>query len=308
MKRNAIITFFLLAWCIVSYAEAPSRERSWARTEGIVYGHAKGQDLIIDIYTPTGKGQQSYLQPGDGGKGLGIIDVISGGWDDSDARRGEHEAAGLFNVMCARGYTVFAVRPGGLPLFNGLDMVENLHRAIRWVKAHASEYNVDPDRLGLVGASAGGHLSLLTMASAQPGDPAAGEPLMRYDSSVKAVAVFFPPTDFLDWDGSPINYERRPYLLFSDGLEGKSREEQDARAEALSPVRQIRTKTPPVFIIHGDQDPVVPLQQSEVLLERLHEVGTDATLVVNEGGGHFWLTIYREIIMAADWLDEKLRE
>ncbi len=122
------------------------------------------------------------------------------------------------------------------------------------------------------------------------------------------MGVFFPPADFLEWNDGPISYERQPYLMFSDGLEGKSREEQDARAEALSPVRWIHEKTPPVFIVHGDEDPIVPLQQSLSLRDRLHEVGADVTLEIKEGGGHFWLTIYREIIMAADWLDQKLRE
>ncbi len=305
VRLNSVQVLAVTAMLFLTFAASA---QVYDLTEGIVYGEAKGREMILDIFTPTGAEARSYWKPGDSGKGLGIIDIVSGGWNDSDARRAEHDVAGVFNILCARGYTVFAVRPGGLPEFTGLEMVANIQRAIRWVKANADEYGVDPERLGMIGASAGGHLALLTMLDPLPAQEAAEDPLERFDTTVKAVGTFFPPTDFLDWNGGPAIYQRHPHLMFSDGLEGKTQEEQDAMAARLSPRRLVRGATPPVFLVHGDDDDIVPLQQSQIMVDTLREVGTDVSLVVREGAGHFWITIFREIVMAVDWLDEKLRD
>lgn len=306
MRMRLMVLALILA--AAARASPEYVDKPWVLRVGAVHTHIRGEDLAVDVFLPTGKGTQPFMKPGDGGKGLGVIDVVSGGWSDSTGRRTDHEIAGLFHILCARGFTIFAVRPGGLPRFTGLEMVENLHRAIRWVKAHAGEYGIDPDRIGLMGASAGGHLSLLTMLSAQPAQPDAEDPLLRYDSSVKAVVAFFPPTDFLDWDGQRARFQRQPHLFFSDGLDNRTQEEADAMAASLSPLRQVREKTPLVFLVHGDKDPVVPLQQSLLMEEALRAVGTDVTLYIKEGGAHFWLTIYQELLRATDWLELQLNQ
>lgn len=270
------------------------------------YSQAKDKPLFLDIFVPNGKGRFPYLKPNDNGKGLGLIDIISGGWNDHRARQEEHEKAGVFKILCARGYTIFAIRPGSVSEFTALEMVDNLKQGIRWVKAHAQEYGIDPDRLGLFGASAGGHLSLLTMLSVSPGDPNASDPLQRFDTSVKAVAAFFPPTDFMNWGGKPADPKREPGLIYTEGLEGKSQEQIDAAMRRISPALQIKGKTAPLFLIHGDADPIVPLQQSQLMVEAMKAAGNEATLYVKSGGGHFWLTIPEEIIMIGDWLDKKL--
>lgn len=308
--RNGRIALLIagLLFCSAALA-APMGEQPYDRTVDLVYGQAKGQDLCMDIFVPNGKARHAYYQPNDNGQGFGIIDIVSGGWNGSRARMKEHEDAQLYGIFCARKYTVFAIRVGSLPDFTGLEMVENVKRGIRWVKAHAAEYGVDPERLGLVGASAGGHLGCMAAVTADAGDPNASDPLLRLSSQVKAISVFFPPTDFLQWkDGKPADVNQEPYLMFPDGAEGKTEEEILAAMAAISPARQIHGKTPPFLIIHGDQDPIVPLRQSEIMVENLHAAGNSAELYVKQGGGHFWLTIPEEMIRAANWFDARLRE
>jgi acetyl esterase/lipase len=306
MRPSRIVVLLLVLAALGAMPGYAQIELPYSVTPDLVYGEAKDQQLQLDVFVPNGKGRFDYLKPGDSGKGLGLIDCISGGWNSRRARQEEHERAGVFKVFCARGYTVFAIRPGSLPDFTALEMVENLRRGIRWVKAHAAEYGIDPNRLGLLGASAGGHLSTLTMLSVEPADPAAADPLLRFDTSVKAVSVFFPPTDFLNWNGKPMNYDREPALIFSGGIEGKSEEQLRAAMLSISPARLVRGKTPPLFLIHGDADPIVPLQQSQVMVDAMKAAANEVSLYVKAGGGHFWLTIPEEIILMADWFDKHL--
>ncbi|HOV59739.1 MAG TPA: alpha/beta fold hydrolase [Candidatus Hydrogenedentes bacterium] len=277
--------------------------------KGIVYHKAKGIDLVVDVFVPTFENLNPMFGSPEEGKGKGIIDVVSGGFKDSDDRLREHEMAGLFMVMCNRGYTVFAVRPGSVPQFTDLEMTANLQWGIRWVKENAPKYGVDPEKLALAGASAGGHLALMSMVNEEQGDPSAQDPLMRHGTRVKAVVAFFPPADFLRWENDqPVDYSREPKLMFSDGLEGHSREEQDAMAARLSPARHVKPGLPPLLLIHGDSDPIVPLNQSLYMEQAMREAGNEVKLIIKPGGGHFWLTIIEEIMVAADWVTQKLAD
>mgnify|MGYP005846653299 CR=1 FL=1 len=277
--------------------------------KGLVYHRAKDIDLIVDVFVPTFENLNPMFGSPEDGWGKGIIDVVSGGFKDSDDRLREHELAGLFIVMCSRGYTVFAVRPGSVPQFTDLEMTQNLQRGIRWVKENAPKYGVDPEKLALAGASAGGHLALMSMVNEEPGEPNATDPLLRHSTRVRAVVAFFPPTDFLRWENDqPVDYTRKPKLMFSDGLGGHSKEEQDAMAARLSPARHVRSGLPPLLLIHGDSDPVVPLNQSLYMERAMREAGNEVKLIIKPGGGHFWLTIIEEIITAADWVTEKLAD
>lgn len=312
MPVKHVVMSCVIAPLLLVAGLAPAQPpRPWDVRQDVQYGEAKGQALLLDVYTPNGKNLNAVFKPGDQGKGRAIIDVISGGWNGSRARQEEHEKAGLFDVLCSRGYTVFAVRPGSLPDFNGLELVENVQRGVRWVKEHAAEHGVDPARIGMTGASAGGHLALMSMVTAKEGDPAAADPVMRHGTAVKAVAVLFPPTDFLEWgDGGDPRalYEKAPTLLFSDGLEGKTREQMDEAAARLSPARHVKPGMPPVLMVHGDTDPIVPLQQSQKMEKMLKEKGNSAEVFVKKNGGHFWLTIPMEIVMITDWFDRRLSE
>src|ERR1035441_5011204 len=138
----------------------------------VVYGEVHGTGLLMDVFTPKGKAN-----------GLAIIDVVSGSWYSDRGKLREHTLAQVYSTFCSRGYTVFAIRPGSRTRYTAPEMDAHLKIGIRYVKQHAAEYKIDPDRLGLTGASAGGHLATLAAVTPEEGNPDADSPLLRYNRS-----------------------------------------------------------------------------------------------------------------------------
>ena len=282
----------LLAVLAVSAQHAPSLP--YDQKMDVVYGEVHGTGLLMDVFTPKGKPN-----------GLGIIDVVSGAWYSDRRKIRDHILAQVYSIFCSRGYTVFAIRPGSRTRYTGAEMEANLKTGIRWVKRHALDYKIDPERLGLTGASAGGHLATLAAVTPEEANPDANS-LVRYDTRVKAAAVFFPPTDFLDWDGKPANFNTLGSLLFLGGTNGHSDAEIKERAREISPARLVKRPTVPFLFIHGDADPLVPLQQSQKMVAAIKAAGGSAELIVKKGGGHPWMTLPEEVKIMADWFDQHL--
>ena len=154
-----------------------------------------------------------------------------------------------------------------------------MNRAVRFIRYHAKDYGIDPERIGIYGASAGGHLSLMQGTAGDEGDPKAKDPVDRASSRVQAVACFFPPTDFLNY-GKP--GENRPGHGCTAGLPGPVRFPRAGRRSArsssrswtqterleigrrISPINHVTPDDPPTLIIHGDADKLVPIQQAEI--------------------------------------------
>lgn len=295
---RSITPVAVLLGCIASYAvRAQEDALPYTHKESIVYSEIHGTGLICDIFVPK-----------ESPNGLGLIDLVSGAWHSDRGKLHDHMLAQVYTTFCSRGYTVFAMRPGSVSKYAGDEMLENVKTAIRYVKSVSKDYNVDAERLGMMGASAGGHLTLLGAVTAEDGNPEAKDPLKKYDTRVKAIAVFFPPTDFLDWGGAKPNFDGAiGELLFAGGVDGRSEEEIEAQARALSPLHCIEGgDLPPFLLIHGDADPMVPLQQSEVFVKAVKAQGGDAELIVKPGGAHPWPTIYEEVAVMAEWFDERL--
>lgn len=286
------VTFIAALPCV---AQDPS-PAPYSQKIDVIYGEAHGLGLLMDVFIPKGEVN-----------GLGIIDVVSGAYHSDRGKIRDHAMAQLYAILCSRGYTVFAIRPGSRPRFTCLEMDGHLKTGIRYVKQHAPEYHVDPERLGLTGASAGGHLALLAAVTPQEARPDAKSPSLRQNTRVKAAAIFFPLTDFLDWNGSPANPSFLGDLLFLGGAKGHSEEEIKDRAREISPARLVKAPVIPFLFIHGDADPLVPLQQSQKMVEAIRAVGGSAELLVKKGGGHPWLTIFEEVKVMADWFDRHLR-
>jgi acetyl esterase/lipase len=290
--RTCVFLPLLLVAVIAPTASADNA--IYQQQQDVVIADSNGLVVPMDIFVPTGTKN-----------GLAIVDVASGAWHSDRGKIRDHERAKFYDILCGRGYTVFAVRPGSISRFNAADMVKNIEAALTWVKERAATYEIDPTRLGLTGASAGGHLaSLVGLKTSR-----AGEDGLR----VAAVAVFFPPTDFIDYGGSMVDPRTdsrfgaiAARLGFEGGASGLSDEQVKEKLTAISPARQVHGSAPPFLLIHGDADPVVPLQQSEALRDSLQAANVPVTLIVKEGGGHPWLTIPEEVVKLADWFDERL--
>jgi carboxylesterase type B len=165
-------------------APIQAQEPTFTRTEDVIYGRKFGTALTMDVFTPKEKAN-----------GRGIVFCVSGGWFSSK----ESINPGFIKEFLDRGYVVFAVVHGSQPKFTIPEVLEDMHRAVRFIHYNAKKYKVDPDMLGIAGGSAGGHLSLMQGTAYQAGNPKAPDPVNRESSRVAAVACFFPPTDFLNY-------------------------------------------------------------------------------------------------------------
>jgi acetyl esterase/lipase len=287
----------LLTFCLFfALALTPSvLAQSFKRTEDVIYGRKFGTALTLDVFQPQ--------KP----NGYGIAFMVSGGFFSS------HEAInpGFYKPFLDRGYTVFAVVHGSQPKFVIPEINGDIHRAIRFIRAHAQDYGVNPDKIGITGASAGGHLSLTMGTQGTKGDPNAKDPIDRESSAVQAVACFFPPSDFLSWgkpglDGVGVG----PLAEFKPafGPRSATAESRAVYGKEISPINFVTAKMPPTLIIHGDADRLVPIQQAEIFVEAAKKAGANAKLVVRPGKDHGWPGMIDDLALFADWFDEYLRD
>jgi len=289
---------FVIAAVGLFGSSALAQDVPYVQHEDLVFAEVHGTGLLADVFTPL---PSEEARPGDG---LGIVDVASGAFYSDRGKINDHKKARMYDIYCGKGYTVFAIRPGSITKYTGMEMNEHVKMGIRWAKGHAAEYGIDPDRLGLTGASAGGYLA--TYAAVTPEGPAEKGEFKMFGTDVAAAAVFFPPTDFtlVDWSQGPLRRLER--FFFYDGFDGKTAEEIAARAKEVSPAQQVGEKAPPMLFIHGDADEVVKLEQSEIMVKALEAKGHSAELIVKKGGAHPWPTIYEEVAVMSDWFDKHL--
>jgi acetyl esterase/lipase len=278
-------------------------EPNYTRTEDVIYGRKYGTALTMDVFTPKEKPN-----------GAGVVFCVSGGWFSS--KESINPLAMIEFVK--RGYVVFAVVHGSQPKFTIPEVLDDMHRAIRFIRTNAGKYKVDPDRLGITGGSAGGHLSLMMGTTGKDGAEKAPDPVNRASSKVAAVACFFPPTDFL-------NYGKEGYVMMGNGtlsgfkapfdfheMNPKTRAfdaitDEKKRLEigkAISPVYHVTKSTAPTLLIHGDADKLVPLQQSELMIQALKAHDVVHELVIKKDGDHGWAGMDKDLITVADWFDK----
>ena len=141
----------LVGLLVVALSSVAQSQSPYTRQEDVIYGRKYGIALTMDVFTPK-----------ENANGAGVVFCVSGGWVSSHA----NISPGFLTEFLKRGYTVFAVVHGSQPKFTIPEVLEDMHRALRFVRFHAKEYKVDPERIGISGASAGGHLSLMQIGRA----------------------------------------------------------------------------------------------------------------------------------------------
>lgn len=163
--------------------------------------------------------------------------------------------------------------------------IQDCKAAIRWLRAHAAEYGFDPGRFGVWGSSAGGHLVALLGTAGGVEEFDVG-PNAGVSSRVQAVCDFFGPTDFTKMSSfwTKMNHDA-PDSPESRLIGGPVQENKD-KAQKANPILYVTREDPPFLIVHGDEDPLVPHNQSEILYDALKKMGIDVTLYTVRGGGH----------------------
>ncbi len=274
------------------------------RTEDVIYGRKSGMALTMDVFQPAKA------------NGCGVLFLVNGGWLSSkDTPLMVTIRPSDYQILLERGYTVFAVVTSSQPKFTVPEQIQDVTRAVRFVRANAQRFEVNPGRIGVLGASSGGHLTLSIAARRGEGNPDASDPVERESGEVQAAACFFPPTDFLNYGGpgkSGVGEGPLTPLEAAFGSKGLSPAERTALGREISPIYFITSKLPPTLIIHGDRDDVVPLEQSERFVQRASDEGAPhVRLIVRPGKGHGWGDFWKsteDVTAFADWFDQHLRD
>jgi acetyl esterase/lipase len=208
------------------------------------------------------------------------------------------------------GYTVFAVCHVSQPASTVMEIIEDMHRGIRFIRHHARRYGINPELIGVTGGSAGGHLGLMLATRGGPGAPDAADAVDRESSAVQAVAIFYPVTDLLNLgpstenpgDGGPPIHFVRAFGPDSTNMVAWKKIGHDS-----SPIYFIDKNLPPTLIYHGDADTLVPLEQSQRFRQRAAEFGHAVELVVHPGGRHGWPTMLFDERDFVRWFDRHLK-
>jgi acetyl esterase/lipase len=287
-------TFLIACLLSTSLLSAWSADVSVKRTEDIIYGRKFGTALTMDVFQP------------DNANGFGVIFMVSGGFFSAK----EAISQKMYMPFLERGYTVFAVVHGSQPKFIIPEITKDIHRAVRFIRHNAKQYGVNPDKLGISGGSAGGHLSLTMGTQGGPGKPEAKDKVERESSAVQAVACLYPPTDFLNW-GKPgddaVGVGTLEKFAPAFGPEIATPEGRQVLGKAISPLYYVTSNLPPTLIIHGDADKLVPIYQAELFVERAKKAGAAAKLITRPGKAHGWPGMDVDIGIFADWFDTHLR-
>lgn len=307
--RRSILT--LLIASVLPGPVSAAEPAKFSRTEDVIYGRKFGTALTLDVFKPENP------------NGVGLVFVVSGGWFSA------HEAInlGFIQPFLDRGYTVFAVVHGSQPKFTIDEVLQDMHRAVRFIRLHAKDYGIDPDRIGIYGGSAGGHLSLMQGTAGNEAAPEPKDDVDRTSSRVQAVACFFPPTDFLNYGkegeialGTGVLKDFRAPFDFAElkAIPGAppwhtrfelvtDEQKRQEIGRQISPVTHVTADDPPMLLVHGDADALVPIQQAQLMVDALKKAGVEAELVTREGQGHGWATIGQDLTLFADWFDKHLR-
>lgn len=223
--------------------------------KNIVYARYGSREVMLDLYLP----KERTASP------LPCVVVIhGGGWRSGDKQRFARHAA----YLASKGFAAACIGYRLLPEVGVPECVQDCKAAVRWVRANAARYGLDPDRIGTIGGSAGAHLVAMlgTSYKVKKLEGVGGNP--GGSSRVQAVVALAAPTNLTEMG------ERL-------GMDA-------ATARAMSPVTYVDRDSAPLLLLHGEADQAVPLRQSEIILAKYQAAGASARLVKNPKGHGFW--------------------
>src|SRR5262245_33431605 len=263
--RLSIPLALILTVCAVAQVTAQAQAEI---VPDVVYGHKDGLAMTFDVIKPKANAN-----------GAAVIFMVSGGWVSN--YNPPQQTATRFKDLLDKGFTLIAVRHGGSPKYLIPEIVSDVRRAVRFIRHNAKQWGVDPNRMGVFGGSAGGHLALVLGTASDNGDPNAKEDFMKESDRVASVVAYFPPVDLrplargLNPQGSGGVLDRFPALNF-----------EKEKAPDYSPIVHVSSDDPPTLLIHGDKDDLVPVNNSKVIHEAFQKNNVKTQLIIIEGADH----------------------
>ncbi|MFC1901464.1 alpha/beta hydrolase fold domain-containing protein [Chloroflexota bacterium] len=239
----------------------------------IKYGKAGNIPLLLDVYIP----ETPIATP------MPAIVYIHGGSWRIGNKAISNPLRSYRTYLARHGFLTVSInyRLSGVAPFPAA--VEDCKCAVRWLRANAERYNVDPERIGVWGASAGGHLAMMVGCVDETADLEGNGGWSKHSSRVQAVCSYYGTADL------PSEYPTVPNVRRSFDIEqflGGTLDEFPQIYEAASPINYVTADDPPLLLVHGDLDPQVPFAQSEIMYRVCQQAGLKATLIEVTGGGH----------------------
>lgn len=268
--KKLIATFFLISGAISLQAQETTEYKKVAYPTGfteqlnVVYTKVNDWEGKMDIYMP----------PKDGAPTPVVINIHGGGWN-----HGVKESQTGFNTFFKRGYAVANIEYRLTPQATAPAAVEDTRCALIYLIKNAKALNIDVNKIVIMGGSAGGHLALM-------GGLLANNPIFDTNcpgvKNIKVAAIIdkYGITDVSDWAYGKNITSKSAIRWLGD----KAKDE--AFAKSVSPINWVTKNSPPIFIAHGDADPVVPYQQSVDLHKKLDELGVKNEFMTISGGKH----------------------
>ncbi len=263
MKKS----FFPILLAACAFAGEPSVQPN------VVYGMYSGAALLMDVHRPANP------------NGYGIIFVSGSGWTAAMAYSAEPLKSNSQSLLYAKplvaaGYTVFTLNHRALPRFHYPAAVEDVQRAVRFVRHNAAGFGIRADRIGATGGSSGGHLVSMLGTLDGTGNPDDPDPVERESAKVQCVVARAAPIDFFKMKGAGVSF-----LGMSVPANDTKSVEYRTYHEA-SPISHVSSDDPPFLLMHGDKDESVPFAQSEEMELALKAAGVPVKLIRIEGAGH----------------------
>ena len=274
MRTTFLTTTLALLVAAVSATAKPRVEKN------VIYGMYSGLALLMDVHRPE--------RP----NGYGIVCIAGSGWNalpgqDAPPLKESAIIGDWAKVLGAAGYTLFAVNHRATSRFQYPAAVEDVQRAVRFVRLNAGRFGIGPNRIGAMGGSSGGHLAAMVGVLDGAGDPNDPDPVNRVSSKVQSVVALYAPSDLkrirtipggpavslflgvrpIDDTSAPTSIE---YKLYS----------------SASPITYVTADDPPFLMFHGDADETVPFEQSQLMEAALRKVAVPVQFVPVSGGRH----------------------
>lgn len=288
--RKGIYSILFVLILAVSHAAQVKPASNLDVIPDVVYGHKDGMALTFDIFKPKAKPN-----------GAAVIFIVSGGWVSRYTP--PDEAVLRYQALLEKGFTVISLRHGGSPRYLIPEIVADVRRGVRFIRYNATRWGIDPNRLGVWGWSAGGHLSLMIGLASDNGDLAAKEDFMKESDRVQAVAAWFPPVDLrqivrgLNPPVTGTLLDNYPALNF-----------EKEKAPDYSPIVFVTPDDPPTLLIHGDKDDLVPIINSQIIFEAFKKNNVKTDFITIPGAGHGFKDEDAKRAMAAtvSWFEQTL--
>src|SRR5258706_4940994 len=255
--------------CLAAIFALAATKPAWAAEivfeEGIEYANPDGQHLKLNMARP----KNDAVCPA-------VLCIHGGGF-----RAGERKGYdGLCKKLAEQGYVAVTVTYRLAPKFQFPAAVQDVKTAVRWLRANAAKYHVDPDHIAALGGSAGGHLAQFLGVTADV-HRIDGDELPGYSSAVQCVVNYFGPSDFTQSYEKSVDAGEVLPLFFGGNLETKRREHVIG-----SPLNWVTPDAAPTLLLHGTEDKYVAYEQAVWMRDRLTAAGVEVELLTLQGAGH----------------------